>query len=67
MSEESVGSIDRGGIGMLYAGGAGMMVGTSLAYGTDPVFGWIGGSLVTALGLGYEVYQRSLHTDTDQQ
>jgi len=67
MTEQSTDGIDREGIGMLYAAGAGMMIGTSVAYGTDPVFGWVGGSLAIALGLAYEVHQRSLHTETQKE
>jgi len=50
--------VDREGIGMLYAGGAGITIGTSIAYGTDPTLGWMGGAFVMVLGLAYETHQR---------
>lgn len=64
MSKQSVDGTDREGIGMLYAGGAGIMIGTSVAYGSEPALGWVAGSVVMALGLAYEVHQRYVHTAT---
>lgn len=61
-----MGDMDREGIGMLYATGAGITVGASLAWGLDPIFGWLGGSTVVALGFAYEIFQRSVHAGTDR-
>jgi hypothetical protein len=58
--------IDREELGMLYTGGAGIAVGASLAYASDPALGWLISSLVIALGLGYEAYQHSPATGTDR-
>jgi len=50
--------IDRQGIGMLYAGGVGIVVGTFITYTWDPAYAILGASLVVMLGVGYDVIQR---------
>jgi len=50
---------------MLYAGGVGMVVSAALSHLSDPVFGWLAGTLVMFLGFVYEVYQRELQTGKD--
>jgi hypothetical protein len=59
--------IDREGIGMLYAGAAGVMVGTSVVYAAKPALGWALGSLVMALALVYDFQQRYVRMDIDHE
>jgi len=65
MGKQSTDGTDRVEIGMLYASGAGVTIGTALAYYAEPAFGWFGGALLVLLGVGGEVYQRTLRTDAD--
>jgi hypothetical protein len=50
--------IDRQGIGMLYAGGVGIIDGSLITYGWDPTYAVFAGVLVTMLGITYHINQR---------
>jgi len=65
MSEQSGSGIDREGVGMLYALGTGIMVGASVTVAAGYSIASILGGAVVACGLGYEMYQRSLQTETN--
>ena len=67
MSEQSTNGIDREGVGMLYAGGAGIMVGSSVANGLGPPAAPLLGSAVVICGLSYELYQRYVHAGNSRQ
>lgn len=59
---------DRLGVGMLFAGGVGISVGTSIANSFGPVAGWVSSSAVIASGFGYEMYQcRKIEKGGDHQ
>ena len=63
---QSGNDIDREGIGMVYACGAGAMVGKSVVYATQPIFGWLFGSVMFSFALYFDLKQRYSHTDTDR-
>lgn len=43
---------------MLYAGAAGLYLGTSIGAYLSPLFGWLMGAATLAFGLVYELYQQ---------
>lgn len=67
MSNQSSDDIDREGIGMLYAGGAGMMAGASISLALWPVFSLLAGVVVLWLGIGYEIHQRYTSADSSME
>lgn len=66
MTQDNSAYYDREGIGMLYAGGAGLIVGTSMAQLFPGYWGALAGSAIIALGMAYAVFQRYVSAQDDE-
>ena len=60
-------TVTREVVGICYAGGAGLLIGTSIVYATDPALGWVIGSIAMALGFALEEVRNQISDENTGQ